>query len=552
MVTSQINGFGFTAAAASTSAPTANSDAFLQALQGEISQVEGTAICQTDETFTITPEFLEKLQKFITNLLEKQCGGNEDLAKQIIEALLEKLKGEDDEDEKTQTQSDLQNVGEPKEDKNVGMEDVPDSILEIIKAMLENMQQELKEQSDATFKAEMNVSAIVDAGVISIDAHAASTVSEFIPKIETTEASEKIQPTTEQSPKTDETRNFAQFTDVIQTNPVEDGKITFEAPVIHAGVEEMQDTATNAAEPVQTSAYSKLKTQNAIQNSLPTQNTVNLDLQAVSQKADEILTQLIQFAKSELGLTDAALTTASQAEEMPAQTQNTVSQTVFFAIPNMVRPQAETQNELSELIEGINAPQTESTTNVTQNTVTGKTADENQQSETETESAVKMPTEFIENAQQPVIQTAPSFSEIKEAPEAPVYTQVSERVLEALSTMTQQDDGTTTFRMTLNPESLGQIEVKVATSDGKVTVEITTQSKQTQSILAERLDGLQTALKQNGVELEKYQVVYAPEQTQNDDRSYDGSSKNPYSRRQSEKNDENDESVEFSELLKAL
>lgn len=110
-----------------------------------------------------------------------------------------------------------------------------------------------------------------------------------------------------------------------------------------------------------------------------------------------------------------------------------------------------------------------------------------------------------------------------------------------------ENGGTTTFVMTLNPESLGKVTVKLVEEAGKISVSVTAHNKQTAEMLSQRFDTLQAAMKENGTELEKYQVVYEPEQSEGSaQQNFDGSSKNPYVKQDDE---EGENSGEFAEIL---
>ena len=160
---------------------------------------------------------------------------------------------------------------------------------------------------------------------------------------------------------------------------------------------------------------------------------------------------------------------------------------------------------------------------------------------TETETAVKLPDELLQNVY--TAQTAQPQPQIAETEELPVAAQVRQAIIANL----KQEDGETIFTMKLTPRELGEVDVKIVSAEGKISVEITAHSERTAEILNQRLDNIQTALKENNVELEKYQVVYNSEETAADRRDYNGSSKNPYGRRQQQKQDEN--APDFSELL---
>ena len=124
---------------------------------------------------------------------------------------------------------------------------------------------------------------------------------------------------------------------------------------------------------------------------------------------------------------------------------------------------------------------------------------------------------------------------------------VSQIASEIFNNLSEAGNGTTTFVMTLNPESLGKVTVKMVEEAGKLSVTVTAHSKHTAELLSDRFENLQAAMKDNGTQLEKYQVVYAPEHDEGSQQSFDGSSKNPYVRQDS--NEEGEGGTEFAELL---
>lgn len=155
----------------------------------------------------------------------------------------------------------------------------------------------------------------------------------------------------------------------------------------------------------------------------------------------------------------------------------------------------------------------------------------------------------------PVEQISVVSSKVPDAPEArsfdlgegtirQVVTQIVTEVLHNLP----EKDGETTLMMTLNPESLGRISVKLVENAGKLTVTIVAENKETAAMLASRYDQIHESLRDNGTQLEKYQVVYGAEQDgRAEQQNYEGSSKNPYVR-QDEEHDE-DNNGQFRELL---
>lgn len=126
-----------------------------------------------------------------------------------------------------------------------------------------------------------------------------------------------------------------------------------------------------------------------------------------------------------------------------------------------------------------------------------------------------------------------------------ILTQIATEVLNNLP----KEKRTVALVMTLTPENLGKVTLKITEQAGKLNVTVTAHSKETAEILASRMDGLQDALKDSGTQLEKYQVVYGPEhEADARQQSYEGSSKNPYVRQDDEEG--TDSESDFSELLK--
>ncbi|MCM1054998.1 MAG: flagellar hook-length control protein FliK [Bacteroides sp.] len=143
-------------------------------------------------------------------------------------------------------------------------------------------------------------------------------------------------------------------------------------------------------------------------------------------------------------------------------------------------------------------------------------------------------------AQAPVLrQLEPTESGVKQ-----IVTQIASEIFNNLP----ENGGETTVTMTLNPETLGRISVKLVENAGKISVTITAESRETAAILASRAESMQESMRDSGTQLEKYQVVYGAEQDgRAEQQNYDGSSKNPYVREVEEHDDENE--GKFAEIL---
>lgn len=233
-------------------------------------------------------------------------------------------------------------------------------------------------------------------------------------------------------------------------------------------------------------------------------------IEMAEKTADELFNELMNFAKKELGLESAEVETTPVRSEI---------------ITTFIRPETEKSSEIDSLIAHI----------------TGRT-----------ESSQETPQEILPT-QQTIAQNTIELPQPElpqtEVRQVPPAVQVADAIASHLETA---ENGETTFTMVLNPESLGRIAVKLVTNAGKVTVQITAENRAAQELLAQRGENLAGSLKENGIDLEKYQVVYEPQQNSLNRENYNGSSKNPYTnqRNESENGDESDTS--FADLLMSM
>lgn len=233
-------------------------------------------------------------------------------------------------------------------------------------------------------------------------------------------------------------------------------------------------------------------------------------IETAEKTADELFNELMNFAKKELGLESAEVETTPVRSEI---------------ITTFIRPETEKSSEIDSLIAHI----------------TGRT-----ETSQETPQEILPPQQTI--AQNTIELPQPELpqTEVRQVPPA---VQVADAIASHLETA---ENGETTFTMVLNPESLGRIAVKLVTNAGKVTVQITAENRAAQELLAQRGENLAGSLKENGIDLEKYQVVYEPQQNSLNRENYNGSSKNPYTNQQNE-SDSNDESdTSFADLLMSM
>ncbi|MCR4779957.1 MAG: flagellar hook-length control protein FliK [Ruminiclostridium sp.] len=246
----------------------------------------------------------------------------------------------------------------------------------------------------------------------------------------------------------------------------------------------------------------------------------------------KLLADLIEEVKDELGITEISArhvyggneTAATMAEGSHAELSNRMFRT-------------DRTGELDHILNGTRA-----------DLVAGD--GKKPETETETYDAVHMAAELVGSRTETDIpvENEPMFPEAAEV--RPPEVQTAEQILDRISTM--QDDHTE-FTMVLNPESLGRITVKIAAAGERISVEITADDPRTGAMLAARNEGLQNMLRDSGVQLEKCQIVSEHEDTQFNEQSYDGSSKNPYGRQDGEnKKPDDDDGENFYDLLQSI
>ena len=250
------------------------------------------------------------------------------------------------------------------------------------------------------------------------------------------------------------------------------------------------------------------------------------------QDAAKMLSEIIETARKELGLTETKL------EQYTGERD--------AAVPLMQ------SNEPARLSHDMNRSDRTDELDHILNGGANTRADAPKQGEapgTETYDAVRMASELMgDRTRTDIPLERTEFTEEAAAEVRPPEIQTAEQILDRISTM---HDDHTEFTMVLNPESLGRITVKLVMVGERTAVEITAENPQTRDILAARSANVQSMLHENGVELERYQVVSGQEDAQFQRQSYDGSSKNPYSRNDEaeEKHDDDEDGESFYDLL---
>lgn len=238
-----------------------------------------------------------------------------------------------------------------------------------------------------------------------------------------------------------------------------------------------------------------------------------------------LLEDILAAARKDLGLTKAELAAAPSEAPVEESVQPQSEKISFTAPLNRKDGTDELKSILGEAIDSDTDSDTE---------VKAPAAQEN--------SAALMGNQLPK-------QTEAITAEKPQAIEAPLpEQQISDEILSKPETV---NGGRTEFTMELNPENLGKITVKLVSAEGRVQVNITAENDSTRALLENRAENIGAALRNNGVELEHYQVVSEREEAQLMQESYDGSSKNPYGRNDEEQQ-QNEDGDDFLEILQQL
>lgn len=150
-------------------------------------------------------------------------------------------------------------------------------------------------------------------------------------------------------------------------------------------------------------------------------------------------------------------------------------------------------------------------------------------------------------ADSPVVFTREDRSEISVKP-SEIVSQAMEVVTKAVS----ENKTDTEYSITLNPEELGRITVKLTkAADGAVSVTIAAENAHTQRILERNSELMQSNLRSDGIRLENWQTV-SESQQETTAQDYNGSSKNPYYRDDNPQPEENSEDKSFAEIIASM
>lgn len=127
-----------------------------------------------------------------------------------------------------------------------------------------------------------------------------------------------------------------------------------------------------------------------------------------------------------------------------------------------------------------------------------------------------------------------------------VMQQVIDRVKELLP-------GPASIRMVLQPESLGQLTVRLVSHQGQVSVRVLTENADVQRMLDGNLSHLKAALADSGVKLEGVQVVHVPSQGQQQQHGEQGQRQpQPGDQQQARQEATDEEQAELDRLIELL
>lgn len=297
----------------------------------------------------------------------------------------------------------------------------------------------------------------------------------------------------------------------------------------------VQTETVPAAVPEQPITAQELPESN-VQNDAPAQTTYEQPMQTAEQpeesrtadpirqesSPEKLLNEILSEARRDLGLTKAEIVQRPQQESAPEQQPEPQQTVQMTAIRQNHRDATQELNSILQPEEQLPERRTEDTP--------------------------------VQNVQ-PVFVQQTEVRETREIPDEPAQVreipperQISEEILSKTETLS---GGRTEFTMELNPESLGKITVRLVSTQGRVEVSISAENESTRQLLQSRGENIETALRENGVELERYQVVSERGNAQLMQDSYEGSSKNPYSRGEQQQEKEDDDG-DFLELLRQL
>ncbi len=130
--------------------------------------------------------------------------------------------------------------------------------------------------------------------------------------------------------------------------------------------------------------------------------------------------------------------------------------------------------------------------------------------------------------------------------------EIISQTMKAVQTAISENKEQTEYSLVLNPEELGRITVKMTrAADGAVSVTIAAENSQTQRILEQHSELMQSNLKDGGINLESWQTVHESQQEARA-QDYSGSGKNPYFTQQDDADGDDDGEESFADIIAAM
>ena len=167
----------------------------------------------------------------------------------------------------------------------------------------------------------------------------------------------------------------------------------------------------------------------------------------------------------------------------------------------------------------------------------------------ETETTAPTETATALSAEQPIVFARADGTQLEVDPTAIV--DQAQRLIERA--IAQAADNQSEYSLVLNPEELGRITVKlIKAADGAVSVTVAAENSQTQRVLEQHSELMQNNLRSNGLNLTSWQTVNESRQ-ETYAQDYNGSSKNPYFRRDDAQSpEEESDGKSFAEIIASM
>lgn len=515
------------------------------------SDMEYRAVSGSVESVSITLE--EKLTQLVMILSE----GDEDEEGKVIDALLEILRrmqqGEREKDGDEAVSLVMQMLMAM-----LGGQETDNAALQL---SVQNVSEEMSVICGVYRQESTNSAFAQDAGAeenaVSSEGSASEETAQGDPSAQSALQAQEFAQTAEQPvvERTEET--FAAEKPKFQIEPEELARPKTTEAVLPA--DEAQTEKPEAAQPnetetvrqtetlVQTQTLPQAQTLSQTEMLPQTQEQTLSQEQTLPRTAERLLSEILDKAREELGLTKAELIQTPERTE-----ERTLS----------ILPKTETETESPDGREAENGAQNPEPRTVNPTAKELALSPNHKDGRGELDrilSGRDEPNEKTDFTKQSPNAAIPQRAEIRqvETPREneartsaiPPERQLTDEILARSETF---EGGRSEFTMVLNPESLGRITVRLISAGGRVQVSIAAENDATRQLLAAREDQIGSAMKTNGVELERYQVVSGREEAQLMQDNYDGSSKNPYGQQEERSEERTDDEEDFLEILQQL